>query len=124
VNERRLHRFHIQKLNQKKLNELEGKEKYRVEISNRDMFHDGWSKLLDQRKQDMIEIKGDNLNNVRRGARRRFRNKREYLNDKINEHIRDLYRGINKLKIGYQPRSNLVKDENCDLLADPDILNR
>jgi hypothetical protein len=32
--------------------------------------------------------------------------------------IRDLYRGINKFKRGYQPRSNIVKDENGNLLAD------
>jgi hypothetical protein len=60
-------------------------------------------------------------------ASRHFRNKkREYLKDKINElatknkvkNIRDLYRGINKFKRGYQPRSNLVKDENGDVLAD------
>jgi hypothetical protein len=31
---------------------------------------------------------------------------------------RDLYRGINEFKRGYQPRNNLVKDENGDLLAD------
>jgi hypothetical protein len=35
-----------------------------------------------------------------------------------NKSIRDLYRGINDFKRGYQPRSNLVKDENGDLLAD------
>jgi hypothetical protein len=35
-----------------------------------------------------------------------------------NKNIVDLYRGINEFKWGYQPRSNLVKDENCDLLAD------
>jgi hypothetical protein len=53
--------------------------------------------------QDPSEINGDNLNNVRREARRHFRNKkREYLKDKINElttnsknkNIRDLYRRI------------------------------
>jgi hypothetical protein len=97
-------------------------------------FDKGCSKLLDQRKQaklqwlqDPSEINGDNLNNIRREASRHFRNKkREYLKDKINEvasnsknkKIRDLYRGINKLKKGYQPRSKLVKDENGDLLAD------
>jgi hypothetical protein len=63
-----------------------------------------------------------------------FRNKkREYLKDKINElpmnsnkkNIRDLYRGINKFKKGYQPRNNYVNDENGDLLADfHNILNR
>jgi hypothetical protein len=73
------------------------------------------------------EINGDNLNNVRHEASRHFRNKkREYLKGKINElemnsknkNIRDLYRGINECKRGYQPRSNFVKDENGDLLAD------
>jgi hypothetical protein len=91
-------------------------------------------KLLDQKKQaklawlrDPSEISGDNLNNLRREASRHFRNKkREYLTDKINDlgtnsekrNIRGLYRGMNEFKVGYQPRSNLVKDENGDLLAD------
>jgi hypothetical protein len=84
--------------------------------------------------QDPNEINGDNLNNVRREATRHFRNKkREYLKDKINKlaansknkNIRDLYRGINGFNRGYQPRNNLVKDENGDLLADShNILNR
>jgi hypothetical protein len=77
--------------------------------------------------QDPSEINGDNLNNVRHEASRYFRNKkREHLKDKINElatnsknkNIRDLCRGINYLKWGYQSRNNLVKDENGDLLAD------
>jgi hypothetical protein len=72
--------------------------------------------------QNSSDINGDNLNNTRREASKYFRNKkREYLEDKINElrtnsknkNIRDLYRGINKLK-----RNNIVKDENGDLLAD------
>jgi hypothetical protein len=55
------------------------------------------------------------------------------LKDKINElesnsknkNIRDLYRGINEFKKGYQPRTNLVKDEKDDLLADlHKIVNR
>jgi hypothetical protein len=76
----------------------------------------------------------DNLTDVRREAISCFRNKkREYLKDKINEleldsknkNIRDLYRGINEFKKGYQPRTNLIKDKRCDLLADPyKILNR
>jgi hypothetical protein len=42
-----------------------------------------------------------------------------------NKDIRDLHRGINECKKGYQLRTNLVKDYNCDLLADfQDILNR
>jgi hypothetical protein len=102
---------------------------------------EGCSKLLDQRKQvklqwlqDTNEISEDNQNNVRLEAWRHFRNKeREYLKDTINglamnsknKNIRDLYRGINEFKRGYQLRSNLVKDENSDLLADShNILNR
>jgi hypothetical protein len=38
-------------------------------------------------------------------------------NSKINN-IRDLYRGINALKNGYQPRTMIVKDEKVDLAAD------
>jgi hypothetical protein len=30
-----MHRFHMERLNLKKLNEVEGKEQYRVEVSNR-----------------------------------------------------------------------------------------
>jgi hypothetical protein len=42
-----------------------------------------------------------------------------------NKSIRDLYRRINEFKRGYQPRSNLVQEENGDLLADyQNILNR
>jgi hypothetical protein len=33
--------------------------------------------------------------------------------------IRDLYRDMNECKKGYQTRTNLVKDERGDLLADP-----
>jgi hypothetical protein len=59
--------------------------------------------------------------------------KREYLKDKIdelatnskNKNIRDLYRGVNDFKRGYQPRSNLMKDEKGELLADShNSLNR
>jgi hypothetical protein len=57
----------------------------------------------------------------------------EYLKDKIddpttnskNKNIRILYRLINEFNKCYQPRSNLAKDENGDLLADfHNILNR
>jgi sorting nexin-29 len=55
------------------------------------------------------------------------------LKDKINEletnnknkNIRHLYRGINEFKKGYQPRINIIKDENGNLIADPqNVLNR
>ena len=50
----------------------------------------------------------------------------QYLRAKLEEletnrkiqNIRDLYRGINDFKNGYQPRCNIVKDEKCDLHAD------
>jgi hypothetical protein len=84
--------------------------------------------------QDPSEINRDNLNNIRHEASRHCRNKkREYLKDKINEfetkskkkNIRDLYSGINEFKNGYQPRSNLLEDENGNQLADShNILNR
>jgi hypothetical protein len=41
------------------------------------------------------------------------------------KNIRDLYKGINEFKKGYQPRINIIKDENGNLLADPqNVLNR
>jgi hypothetical protein len=71
--------------------------------------------------QNPNQINRDNLRNVRRETSRIFRNKkREYLRGKINEletniknkNIRDLYRGVNEFKKGYQPRINIIKDEN------------
>jgi hypothetical protein len=83
---------------------------------------------------DPNKINGSNLNDIRCVANRHFRNKkRDYMKQKINElatnsknkNIRDLYRGIDKFKRGYQPRSNLVKDPNGDLFADShENLNR
>jgi hypothetical protein len=65
---------------------------------------------------------------------RTFRKKKgEYLKDKVNEletnsktrNIKDLYRGTNTFRKGYHPRINNVKDENGNLLADPQsVLNR
>jgi hypothetical protein len=37
--------------------------------------------------------------------------------------LRDLYKRINEFKKAYQPRTEIVKDENGDLLADSHILN-
>jgi hypothetical protein len=56
-------------------------------------FNEGYSELLDQRKQaklqwlqDPSEINGGYLDNIRRGTSRHFRNKkREYMKDKIDE---------------------------------------
>jgi hypothetical protein len=104
-------------------------------------FDEECSQLVDRKTQtklqwlqDPSEANEDNLSDVRREASRHFRKKkREYLKDKISElesnikdkNIRDLYSVINEFKKGYQPRTNLVKDERGDLLADPHkILNR
>jgi hypothetical protein len=166
----------------KKLDDVEVKEKYQVEISNRHAalesldqsfdinnalesirensktsakenlgyqklkhnkpwFDNECSKLIDQLKQAKLQwlqnpnqINRDKLQNVRCETNRIFRNKkREYLKGKINEletnnknkNIRDLYRGINEFKKGYQPRINIMKDENSTLLANPqNVLNR
>jgi len=88
----------------------------------------------DQRKQakmqwiqDPSQSNVDIPNNVRCEVSRHFRNKKKaYLRAKIEEletnskiqNIRDLYRGINDFKKGYQPRCNIVKDEEGDLVAD------
>jgi len=77
--------------------------------------------------QDPSQSNADNLNNVRCVASRHFWGgkggvgKEEYLNAKIEEletnskikHIRDWYRGISEFRKGYQPRSNIVKDEKA-----------
>jgi hypothetical protein len=82
--------------------------------------------------KDPSKTNADNLN-IRRQTSKHFRNKkREYLKGKIyeiatnnkNRSIRDLYTGINEFKGGYQPRRNLVKDENSDLADSHNILNR
>jgi len=87
----------------------------------------------DQRKQAKVQWvqdpnqgNVDNLNNVRREASRHFKGEKrnEYLKAKIDEletnskiNIRDLYRGFNDFKRGYQPRTNVVKDEKGDLIT-------
>jgi hypothetical protein len=108
---------------------------------NKPWFDDECSKLIDQQKQAKLwwlrnpsQINGDNLQNLRCETSRTFRNKKkEYLKDKINElkinnknkNIRDLYRGISECKKGCQPRINIIKDENGNLLADAQsALNR
>jgi hypothetical protein len=79
-------------------------------------------------------VNGDNMDNVRHEASGTFRTKkREYLKNKINKleknsknkNVRDLHRGISEFKKGYQPRTNMVKEENGDLLANShSILSR
>ena len=81
--------------------------------------------FLDQRKrakmqrvQDPSQRNVDNLNNVRHEVSRHFRGKKKkaYLRARIeeletnskNKNVRDLYRGINDFKKGYQPRCNIL----------------
>jgi len=77
--------------------------------------------------QDPSQSNVDILNNVRHEASRHFRTKnKEYLKAKIEEletnsnikNVMDLYRGISDFKNGYQPRTNIVKDEKGDLFAE------
>ena len=90
--------------------------------------------FLDQRNQpkmqwiqDPSQSNSDNLNNVRHDASRHFRNKKKaYLKAKFEEletnskikNIKDLYRGVNDFKKGYQARTNTVKDYKGDSIAD------
>jgi hypothetical protein len=62
-----------------------------------------------------------------------LRKRKQYLKGIINKletnnknrNIRDLYRGISEFKKGYQPRINIEKDENHNLLTDPhNVLSR
>jgi hypothetical protein len=112
VNKQRSQRFHMERFNLKKINEVEAKEKYHVEVSNRfaaleDLdaeaeINSAWETIRENIKisakrvqweqaklqwlQDPSEINGDNLNNIRSEASRYFRNKkREYLKDKMIE---------------------------------------
>ena len=76
--------------------------------------------------QDPNHSNVNNLCNVRHETRRHIRNKKEYLEPKIDEpetnskikNIRDLHSGINDFKKGYHLRTNVVKDEKGDLVAD------
>jgi hypothetical protein len=83
--------------------------------------------------QNPSQINEDNLQNLRHETSRTFRkNKREHLKVKINDletnsknkNIRDLYRCMDEFKKGYQPRINIIKDEDGNLLAHPQsVLN-
>jgi len=70
--------------------------------------------------QDPSQYNVNNINNVRRVASRHFRNKKTaYLKAKIGKletnskikNIRDLYKGINDFRKGYQPRTYILKGQ-------------
>jgi hypothetical protein len=176
VSKRARQKFDIEGFDLKKLDVLEAKENFQIEISNRfaaletfgrsfdinnawesiteniktsakdnlgyqklkhnkPWLDDECSKLIDQRKQAKLQwlqyrsqMNRSNLQNLRRETSRTFRNKKmEHLKGKINElrtnnnnkNIRNFYRGINAFKKGYQPRINIIKGKNGNLLADP-----
>jgi hypothetical protein len=166
--------FEGERFNLRKLNEMEVRKQYQIEITNRfaaleNLDNDGdinraWENIkesiqtsareslglheskqhkpfLDRRKQAKMQWMQDpnqsnveNLNKVRRDASTHLRNKKKaYMKAKIEEletnsklkNVRDLYRGINDFKKGYQPRTNTVKDEQGDLVVDShSILSR
>jgi len=73
--------------------------------------------------QDTNQNNVDDLNNVRREASRHCRKRKtEYLRGKIDDlqvlnKIKNI-RDISDFKKGYQPRTDIVKDEKGDLLTD------
>jgi len=82
--------------------------------------------------QDPSQSNVDNLNNARRNASRHFRKKKAYLKAKIEEletnskvnNVRDMYRGNNDFKKGYQPRTIIVKTRKESWLQTPTVLWR
>jgi hypothetical protein len=182
VSKRTRQNFDLERFDLRKLDDVEVKEKYQVEISNRfaalenlgerldinnawentggniktsakenlgyhtlkfnkPWFDDECSKLIEQQKQaklqwlqNLSQVNGDNQKNLRHETSRTFwKKKSECVKGKINEletnnrnkNIRDLYRDRTEFKKGYQPRINIIKDENGNLLADPqNVLNR
>ena len=70
--------------------------------------------------QDPSQSNTENLNNVRRDASRHFRKKKKaYLKAKIEElETNSKIKNVSDFKMGYQPRTNVVKDEKCDLATD------
>jgi hypothetical protein len=69
--------------------------------------------------EDPSQISGDNPKILKReNIKILWKKKAEYLKDKINKletnnkKYRDLYVGINEFNKGYQPRINIIWDEN------------
>jgi len=72
--------------------------------------------------QDPSQSNVENLKNVRRDASRHFRKKKAKIENLVTnrkmKNIWDLFRGISDFKKVYQPRTNIVKDDKVDLVAD------
>jgi len=95
------------------------KNVYVFQIKGREL---NCSAYRNQRKKNV-----DNLNNERRKTSLHFRSKKKvYMKAKIDEldtnhkikTVTDLYRDISDFKKGYQFRTNLVRDEKGNLVAD------
>jgi len=178
VSKQATRKFYGERFNLRKLNELDVRKQYEIEILRRFAalenlcdskdINSAWENIkeniktsakeflglyklkqhkplfdeerlgfLDQKKQakmqwlqDPNQSNVDNLNNVKREASRHFRNKKkEYQKAKIDEletnskakYVIDLYRGISDFQKGYQPRTNIVKDEKGDCLQTPTV---
>jgi DNA repair ATPase RecN len=114
-------KFDLERFDLKKLDDIEVKEKYQVEISNRFAVLESLDESFDI-SNAWESIIRESIKKQEKGLKAKI-NVLETNNK--NKNIRDLYRGINEFKKGYQPRSNVIKDEIGDLLADPQsVLSR
>ena len=76
----------------------------------------------------------EDISNVRRDTCKTFRkNKGDYMKAKVNKleensknkNIREMYKGINEFKKGYQPRANVINKHDGTIVADTtSILSR
>ncbi|PSN55555.1 hypothetical protein C0J52_12130 [Blattella germanica] len=101
---------------------------------SRKWFDDECADMVNKRKlakmnwmREPNEQNSEQLCSIRRETTRFLKNKkREYLKEKINDleinaknrNIRELYQGNRIERTGFQARTNIIKDENGDMLAD------
>ena len=97
-------------------------------------FDEECSELANKRKQTKLlwlqnpnNQTAEDFSNVRRDTCRMFRKKkRNYMKAKVNKleensknkNIRELYKGINEFKKGYQPRAYVIKKHDGTIVAD------
>ena len=110
-------------------------------IKNKPWFDDECADLVKQRQQARIkwlqdpnQINAEAYSELKRRTSSTFRSKkRVYMKEKINEigknnankDVRNMYRGIREIRGGHQSRTDMIKDENGNLLGDTkSILNR
>ena len=110
-------------------------------IRNKPWFDEECSELANMRKQTKLlwlqnpnNQTAEDFSNVRRNTCRIFRKKkRDYMKAKVNKleensknkNIREMYKGINEFKKGYQPRPFVIKKHDGAIVADiTSILSR